>query len=188
VIDQDPAELTKKFSKDALLNTTKQILKNKGTVNKIKKMGNSAALGVSVGLGIAKELVTAPTEFGRRAQRESKEAATQNIHTEDVDVPIIVVMSSEDRAFPSGEMIPTDNIGVLKINDAHGQGVVAQEMREQAFKKVFPNSPVIRALEGRKDPHGMHYLHGKVPEASWHMLERIEREMKNAESSEDRIK
>ncbi len=185
LIDQDGDELSKNFFKDALLNTPKQIAKNKGTVNKIKKMGNSAVLGLNVGFGIAKELATAPTEFGRRAKRESKEAATPNIHTEDVDVPVIVVMGSEDMAFPSGEMIPTDNIGILKINDAHGQGVVSQEMREQAFKKVFPNSPVIRALEGRKDPHGMHYLHGKVPEASWHMLERIERQMKKTESIED---
>ncbi len=183
IIDQDPSELTYNFFEDAFVNTPKQLLKNKGTVNKIKKAANSASLGVSVGLGIAKEFITAPKEFGRRVNIESSQAARRNTHTSDVDMPVIIVASTEDRAFPSSEMIPTDNVGILKLNDAHGRGVVSQNMREQAMKKVFPNAPAIRFLETSKDPHGMHYIHGKVEEASWHMLERVERELEKLKKS-----
>lgn len=174
--NQESPELTKNFFKDSIINTPPTVIKDSkvGSMNKIKntlgRMGRSLRIGTDVSIGIGKEIISSPTQFSKRATRESTEAATRNPYTSEVECPIVIILGENDTAFKIDAFIP---------KSLHSKDLDSQKVREEYLKVIFPNSSAINVLLGSKDDnHGMYYIRGKkVPSSGWHSLERIERKL-----------
>ncbi|MFA6353396.1 MAG: alpha/beta hydrolase [Candidatus Paceibacterota bacterium] len=167
--EQDSKTMKTNFTKDALINTPQSWLKKGGSLSAV---GRTIRVGADIGVYIAKEIVTAPGEFTDRANREAKEASMLNNNTAEIKAPVVVVLGADDLVFDSKKIIPDDSHG---LHEDHDKRLALQNKRNEALKKIFPNSSNIKVLEATKSStHGLHYARSRtVANASIEMLKRM---------------
>ena len=179
---QEPSDLVKNFSKDALINTPQSLIgqlpKNPGAM----KSGISASMDILSTM--VKEAWDSKGEYIDRFKREVKEMSAINPQMATITAPVVLISGAEDTVSNPEKIVPEEEEERI-LNENEGNGFI--DPREEYLKaNLFKQSPYVRLVAPEKlGHHGLPYFRGgSVARGSMYLLKRFNRRQKLPKSEE----
>lgn len=184
--DQSLGELTKNFTKDAMVNTPVTMAR------KIIENPKVASRGIAAGNAITQGIFNNLRKFGisggvKRMREEVTSMAETNSRLSGVDIPVIIMSGSRDPVSNPDRIMPPEEeqkiIGEWKLEDEEKRDPTLRAREQYLQENTFPKSPYIRMLVPEKlGHHALPLLRAEsIANASLYLLKRYERNKKREE-------
>lgn len=177
--EQEPMDFTKKFAKDALINTPTNFVRSPNII------GRSMKVSTEILSKMLRDIGKEKTGYAQTLKNEVKGMAKANPRLSEISVPIVIVSGADDPISDPEKIMPQEHEDAIR--EARTEGEAYADPRETFLKEnVFPHSPYIRMVKPTKlSNHGLPLFRSdSVAQASLYLLERYKRRQGSQAESE----
>lgn len=146
--EQGRARLTAKFTMDALIQTLPALLRETRDPKVLKKF---LASGMDVVFGVLADIRRFGRRYPQRVLNQVEEFVRINPQLGEVRAPIVLIQGEHDAISQMSQLVP-DVQNTTWSQGKNEEGEYAN-VRESFLKRIFPNSPYIRAVQPEKMGH-----------------------------------